>query len=202
MEDKRMMFALLRQRGDNQLDDLTTGLVNAMRYSDHEVVYPGHPGPQKGDGVHPAWFYEAYKGSNGFSELDAINQYITQEAMFEDIGEMMLGIALVEMKHLDKLGDLIMDLGGQVTQRNTTENIAYGSSAEEAVRISINGERKAIADYKRLMDKVAALPQNRTTEFVLQLLAKLIADERVHVRIFEQWLRDNGKEEEKGQEAQ
>ena len=187
--DKSMMYRLIKERGANQLDDLTLGLVNSMRYSDHNVVYPsGEAKP--GDGVDPEWFIPAYKGTNGFSEMNAIIQYISQEAMWEDIGQLMMGIALVEMKHLDKLGDLILDLGGNIhTQKYETTHVEYGTSAEDAVRPGIKAEKETIANYNTIIDKIKPLPKNETTKKCLGLLAKLIADEQFHVELFEAWLR-------------
>ncbi len=187
------MFALMREQGTNLIDDLTTGLVNNMRFSDRNVMYPPEADVKEGQGVEAEWFYDSYKAPNGNSELDTIHMYITQEAMFEELGEMMMGIALVEMKHLDKLADLIMDLGGIVTQRNTTDKVEYGSTPQEAVRIAIAGETAAVKGYEALVERVAALKQNETTRYTLALLAKLIADERFHIAMFEEWLRDNGK---------
>jgi rubrerythrin len=189
MKDKSMMFALMRERGANLIDDLTTGLVNNMRFSDSSVLYPGESELSPADGVKPEWFYSSYKEANGNSELDTIHMYITQEVMFEELGEMMMGIALVEMKHLDKLGDLIKDLGGKVTQRNDTDKINYGSTAREAVQIAIRGETAAIKGYTELVERVSALPRNDTTKYVLQLLSKLIADDRFHIAMFEEGLR-------------
>jgi rubrerythrin len=184
------MFALIRERGSNMIDDLTTGLVNNMRFSDREVMYPSESNVRAGQGVLPEWFYESYKGANGCSELDTIHMYITQEAMFEELGEMMMGIAMVEMKHLDKLGDLIMDLGGSVTGRNDTDKVKYGATPAEAVRIAIEGEKSAIRGYEAILDKVAPLPPNDTTRYTLALVAKLIADERFHITLFETWQRE------------
>ncbi|MDR0772441.1 MAG: hypothetical protein LBF15_05475 [Candidatus Peribacteria bacterium] len=45
--------------------------------------------------------------------------------------------------------------------------------------------------YEEIMQKVIALPQNDTTKFVLSLLAKLIADEKVHIKMFKEWLAEN-----------
>jgi rubrerythrin len=193
MKEKSTMFALMRERGMNLIDDLTTGLVNNMRFSDRDVLYPPESELKPTDGVRPEWFYGAYKEANGFSELDTIHMYITQEVMFEELGELMMGIALVEMKHLDKLGDLIADLGGKVTQRNDTDRVKYGSTPAEAVRLAIAGETNAIKGYEELVDRIAALPPNGTTRYTLELLSKLIADERLHIALFEEWQRTNGK---------
>ncbi|MDR0864631.1 MAG: hypothetical protein LBO74_06830 [Candidatus Symbiothrix sp.] len=189
--DKSMMYRLIKERGANQLDDLTTGLVNAMKYSDPKVVYPNGDA-KAGDGVQAEWFLPAYKGTNGFSEMNAIIQYISQESLWEDIGEMMMGIAMVEMKHLDKLGDLIIDLGGDITsQKYETTFVGYGKSTEDAIRLGIKAEKETIEEYNKIIDKIKPLPQNETTEFCLALLAKLIADEQFHVNLFEAWLKEN-----------
>jgi rubrerythrin len=189
--DKSMMFRLMKERGANQIDDLTTGLVNVMNYSDHSVVYP-HGEVEKGQGVEPEWFYPIYKGTNGFSEMNAIIQYVSQESIWEDIGEMVMGIAMVEMKHLDKLGDLIMDLGGDISkEKYETTFVEYGKSEEDAIRLGIKAEKATIAEYNRLIDKIKPLPANETTEFCLALLAKLIADEQFHVNLFETRLKEN-----------
>nr|AIA99556.1 hypothetical protein [uncultured bacterium contig00003(2014)] len=185
------MFAILRQRATNLIDDLTTGLVNNMRFSDSDVLYPSDGKVEKGKGVEAEWFYDSFKAPNGTSELDTIHMYITQEAMFEELGELMMGIALVEMKHLDKLADLIKDLGGRVDRPNNTDKIEYGSTPEQAVRIAIAGETAAIKGYEALTERIAALPRNGTTRYTLSLLAKLLADERFHVALFEQWLHGN-----------
>ncbi|GHT73209.1 hypothetical protein AGMMS50262_03910 [Bacteroidia bacterium] len=191
--DKSMMYRLMKKRGANAIDDLTTGLVNNMNYSDHSVEYP-HGEVEAGQGVNPEWFYPVYKGTNGFSELNAIIQYVSQESLWEDIGEMMMGIAMVEMKHLDKLGDLIINLGGNITnQKYETTFVEYGKSTEDAVRLGVKAEKETIAEYDRIIDKIKPLPQNETTEFCLTLLAKLIADEEFHVHLFENWLKENVK---------
>lgn len=191
MENKSHMFTLMKQRGKNQLDDLTMGLVNAMKYSNSDVEYPSYDKAKAGEGVNPEWFYAIYRGTNGFSELNAINQYISQEAMFDDIGELMMGIALVEMKHLDKLGDFILKLGGIVTQEYDTKYVSYGNSAEEAVKLGIKAEQDTIDEYNRIAEKVLTIPQNDTTKIALQLLSKLIEDEKFHIQLFQQWLNDN-----------
>ncbi|GHV58256.1 hypothetical protein FACS1894182_09680 [Bacteroidia bacterium] len=188
--DKSMMYRLIKERGANQIDDLTTGLVNVMNYSDHSVLYPqGEIEPKQG--VEAEWFYPVYKGTNGFSELNAIIQYVSQESMWEEIGEMMMGIAMVEMKHLDKLGDLIMGLGGNIAnQKYETTFVEYGKSAKDAVKSGIKAEKATIAEYNKLIEKIKPLPQNETTKFCLALLAKLIADEEFHVNLFENRLKE------------
>ncbi len=192
MDNKNEMYALLKKRGANQLDALTDGLVNAMRYSNREVMYPEFSGVKPGQGVKPEWFYAVYKSANDFSEMNAIIQYVSQESMFEEIGELMLGVAMVEMKHLDKLGDFILSLGGDVKQSYDSSRVAYGKTAKEAVLLAIESEYSTMREYERISNMVKALPhQNKTSRTALQLLAKLIADEQVHAALFEKWITDN-----------
>lgn len=182
------MHAILKSRGTNQLDALTDGLVNAMKYSNAEVLYPEFEDVEPGQGVNPEWFYAVYKSANDFSEMNAIMQYISQESMYEDIGELMLGIAMVEMKHYDKLGDFIGELGGNIRQTYDTSAVAYGKTAREAVMLAIKGESSTIREYERIGVLVKAAPESKTKTVALQLLAKLIADEQWHTALFEEWL--------------
>jgi bacterioferritin (cytochrome b1) len=187
MKNMVKMFALMKDKGTNQLDDLTLGLVNAMKYSNSDVEYPDFEGISPKDGVKPEWFYAVYRGTNGFSEMNAILQYVSQDTMYEEIGEMMLGIAMVEMKHLDKIGDFIKSLGGDIAVPYDTSHVAYGHSAEDAVRLGIEAEMATIDEYNRIAELVKAVPENKTTKTTLQLLAKLIADEQWHIDTFRRW---------------
>ncbi|MCC8088814.1 MAG: hypothetical protein LIO79_06080 [Rikenellaceae bacterium] len=193
MKNMAAMFALMKDKGTNHLDDLTLGLVNAMSYSNSDVEYPDFDDLSKDDGVNPEWFYAVYRGSNEFSEMNAIIQYVSQDTLFDDVAEMILGIGLVEMKHFDKLGDFISALGGNVTQEYNTSHVKYGKNAEEAVRFGIESEEATIQEYNRIAEIVKTVPENKTTKIALQLLAKLIADEQKHLDLFQQWLKENVK---------
>ncbi|MCC8186773.1 MAG: hypothetical protein LIP08_04480 [Bacteroides sp.] len=120
-----------------------------------------------------------------------MHQYISQEALFDDVGELMMGIALVEMKHMDKLGDFILALKGNVTQEYDTKYVSYGNSAREAVQLGIESETATIAAYNKILKKIKALPENQTTVISFQLLSKLIADETHHISLFHEWLKEH-----------
>lgn len=179
------MFRVMREKKTNLLDSMVEGLVNNLKFSDQDVLYPDGT-PKSGDGVDPAWFYDAQRGSNGFSELDSIHGYVNEESMYEDISEIMLGISLIEMRHYAKLTDLIVALDGNPNVPNSTWNVTVGRNAKESLSIAIDNEKKAIAGYEDIVGKVSAIGQNDTTKYVLGLLAKLIADERLHVRLLEE----------------
>ena len=165
----------------NQLDDMTTAMVNAMKYADSGVLYPDVEKAKKNDGVEPDWFYPIFNGSNEFSELSAIHMYTGQESKFEDIGELMLGIGMTEMKHYGKLSEFILAIGGSIEQGYDNSEVELGANKEDALKVAIRGEEKTIEFYEGVQKKISKLKTTETTDIALQLLAKLIADERVHL---------------------
>lgn len=183
-----LMFSLMRKKSTNQIDDLTDGLVNVMQYSDNNVLYPSFDKVSKDSGVNPEWFYPVFKGAEDFSELNAIIQYVSQESKFENIGELLMGVAIVEMKHLDKLGSFIEAIGGSIEVPYDTSKVAYGSTEKEAIELAIKSEELTIKEYKEIGKKVLELPSNETTEITMQFLSKLIADEEKHIQLFKNQL--------------
>lgn len=67
-----------------------------------------------------------YYGAIPTSELTAIIQYTQQRMLFENIGETFLGIAFVEMKHFDRLGDFIGQPGRAREYSEVFEFGGYG----------------------------------------------------------------------------
>ena len=184
-------FAKMKPLSKNQLDDLTDGLVNAMRYSNPDYEYPEYDGAKADDGVAAEWFYPIHNGSNSFSELTAIHMYTTQEATFEDIGELMLGIGMTEMKHYDKLSDFIRKLGGKIDQRFVNSGVKVGKDAEEALKIAITAEQETIRFYEGIQARISEVSENysKTMTIAMQLTSKLIADEEVHLNLLSERLK-------------
>lgn len=178
----------------NQLDDLVNALVENLRYCDSEVQYPNIDEAKPDDGVVAEWFYPIYNGTNDFSELTAIHMYVAQETEFEEIGQLMLGIGMTEMKHYAKIGDLIKRLGGKIDQRYINSGVAIGKSIVEALNIAYNAEVKTISFYETLSDKIEKVKSTKTTEIALQLISKLIADENIHKKLLEDTLSEFTKE--------
>ena len=177
-------YMLKKPLSKNQLDDLTDGLVNAMKYCDPSVLYPSDLEKAKpNDGVDPEWFLPIYNGSNSFSELSAIMMYTTQEAQFEEVGELMLGIGLTEMKHYGKLGEFIRAIGGDITDAYNSEESVIGSTPEGAIDQALKGEKETIKFYDELSDKISKVEETETTRIALQFISKLRADEVVHVKL-------------------
>jgi rubrerythrin len=192
------MFNQIRYSEDvNHVEALTDALVNLMQYSDNEVGYPDVEQAQPDDGVIAEWFYPIYNGANDFSELSAILMYTSQETRFEEIGQLMLGIALTEMKHYAKIGDLIVALGGKLSQRYENASVSIGKSVREALTIAYDSEVKTINFYTELTKKIETIKSTKTTNIALQLIAKLVADEEVHKKLLEERLTEYSKREER-----
>lgn len=172
----------------NHLDDLVDTLVENLQYCDSEVEYPDIDKAQPDDGVIAEWFYPIYNGANDFSELTAIHMYVSQETEFEEIGKLMLGIGMTEMKHFAKIGDLIKRLGGKIDQKYNNSGVAIGKSIVEALNIAYDAEVKTISFYENLSDKIEKVKSTKTTEIALQLIAKLIADEKFHQKLLKETL--------------
>lgn len=181
------MKRLMKSFSRNVVDDLANALVENLKYCDQSVDYPNIDSVKADDGVVAEWFYPIYNGTNSFSELNAILTYTAQEAKFEEIGELMLGIGLVEMKHYGKLGELILKLGGKIEQKFNNINAEPGENVAKAIKIAIEAERKTIDFYTTLTKKIENVEQTETTTTVLQLIAKLIADEKVHMKLLNEY---------------
>lgn len=174
----------MAEKSRNLVDDLASVMVESMRYCDSSVDYPDFKKVKLDDGVVAEWFYPIINGDNDFSELSAILMYTQQEAKFEDIGELVLGIALTEMKHYGKLNDFIKKLGGHIGKRYTSEHVQLGKTALEALRIAADGEQKTIDFYESILDKLRNTEAASTTmDITAQFMSKLIADEKVHLQL-------------------
>lgn len=174
----------MAQKSRNLVDDLASVMVESMRYCDSSVDYPDFSKVKPDDGVVAEWFYPIINGDNDFSELSAILMYTQQEAKFEDIGELVLGIALTEMKHYGRLNDFIKKLGGHIGKRYTSEHVQLGKTVLEALRIAADGEQKTIDFYESIINRlVNSEAKSNTMETTAQFLSKLIADEKVHLQL-------------------
>lgn len=173
------------------MEHLTDAIVDSLMYSDNKLSYPSLDNVRADDGLPAEWFYKAVSGSNSTSELTAIMQYTNQEAQFEQIGEITLGIALVEMKHYGKLSELIAKLGGKVDSNFSAKSVQSGKNPIEAINNDIRSEEATIKEYEALYDKIDKIEgKTPTIETALQLIAKITADERLHVQLLNKVLKD------------
>lgn len=173
------------------MEHLTDALVDSLVYSDSKLSYPSLDNVRADDGLPAEWFYKAVNGSNSTSELTAIMQYTNQEAQFESIGELTLGIALVEMKHYGKLSELIAKLGGRVDSSFSAKSVESGKTPIEALTNDIRSEEATIKEYESLYNKIDKIEDKTPTiEVALQLIAKITADERLHIQLLNKMLKD------------
>lgn len=190
------MKHLIKPMTKNHVDNLVDALVENLKYCDSNIEYPDIDKAEPDDGVIAEWFYLIYNGTNDFSELTAIHMYTSQETEFEEIGQLMLGIGLTEMKHFAKIGEMIKRLGGKIDQRYNNSGVAIGKTTREALEIAYNAEIKTIKFYESLSEKIEKVKSTKTTEIALQLISKLIADENIHKKLLEDTLSEFTKEQE------
>ena len=129
------------------------------------------------------------------SEFTAISQYLYHHFFFKDIdkdlGELLENVAITEMHHMEMLADTIKKLGGNPTIRgsfSTYNNywnggfINYGNELCNQLKSDIDSEYKAIKEYR----KHILLIQD---PFIQAILQRIILDEKVHIRLFNEALK-------------
>ena len=144
----------------NRLEEMAEAIVNALDYSDSKVEYPDISMVQKWPKEIILPLYDLYKNTR-YSELASILMYTQHQARFEEIGELMLGIGLVEMVHYDKLGDFLLkasdvmdtDIPGN-NQLTVHPLIDLGTSAESALRLSLQAEKETLEEYYKVFDSL------------------------------------------------
>lgn len=68
----------------------------------------------------------------------------------------MLGIGLVEMRHLDKISDFLQkaDPYEDYSTMSINPNIGIGSTWEEAIKIALSSEMETIAHYRKIQKAI------------------------------------------------
>lgn len=124
------------------------------------------------------------------SEMSAITQYIMGESRLScekcAIAKTILGIAMAEMIHLQKLGELILLLGGNIDfiarQNNgkrmmwTPEYLKSPENARKILQSGIEDEQAAINQYKMHIRSIQ-------DENINAVLARIIQDEEYHIML-------------------
>ena len=90
----------------NRVEDAANAFIDIPKYSDQSVTYPDFKDIDPWPDEIINMFYVIWKNAK-FSELSAIIMYTQQSSRFEEVSELMLGIGLVEMRHLDKISDFL-----------------------------------------------------------------------------------------------
>ncbi len=124
------------------------------------------------------------------SELSAITQYINNENRLScencPIAKTLLGIGMAEMMHLEKLGELIVLLGGNIDftarLRNgrqmlwTPEYLTLPENAKRMLLADIEAEQAAINQYQLHIGMIQ-------DDCVNAVLTRIIMDEEYHIMI-------------------
>lgn len=122
------------------------------------------------------------------SEMSAITQYINNENRMScekcPTAKIILGIAMAEMIHLQKLGELIFLLGGQIdfTARYqngkqklwTPECLNIPENIRKMIAADIQSEKEAIQQYQMHIKMI-------NDSHVNAVLSRIIKDEQYHI---------------------
>ena len=145
----------------------------------------------------PVYAQKLYNDFSGnLSELSTILQY-TYEHINNDLGNtisnIILSISIVEMKHLNMIGELIKMLGLPPYYIDSSlkpwniDSIKYDTgNVKETLQYIIYLEREAIKGYKR------AIMGTRNAS-IQRLFNRIILDERTHIDIFTRLINENTK---------
>lgn len=180
----------------NRVEDAANAFIDVLKYSDQSVEYPDFKDIEPWPDEIINMFYVIWKNAT-FSELSAIIMYTQQSSRFDEISELMLGIGLVEMRHLDKISDFLQkaDPYEDYSKMSINPNIEIGSIWEEAIKIALNSEMETIAHYRKIQKAIQQYEDRKDYDDVNYFLEKLIADEEHHVKLLKEV---SGKEKSKG----
>lgn len=127
-----------------------------------------------------------YGGPAG--EITAIMTYSFQNFISVnngDLSNIMEGISISEMKHMDLLGTTIYKLGGYPVMGGRTywngSFANYTLDPKKFLQQNIMSEETAIMNYERTI-------LNLSQESIKLLLERIILDEEVHIKIFKDLL--------------
>lgn len=126
------------------------------------------------------------------SEMTAIAQYINHENCLScvkcSLAQTILGIAMAEMIHLQKLAELIFLLGGSIDftarQRNgknrvwTPQYLNFATNAKEMLLEDIEAEKGAINQYRAHVKVIH-------DDSINAVLLRIIQDEEYHIMILQ-----------------
>ena len=134
------------------------------------------------------------------SELSAITQYINNENRISgekcSMAKTILGIAMAEMMHLQKLGELIFLLGGKVdytvklqngcTQMWTPKFLTIPENPRDMLIADIEAEKDAIRQYRAHIGMICDNDVNA-------VLARIIKDEEYHIILLQAMMDELGE---------
>lgn len=136
--------------------------------------------------------FKDYAGA--VSEFTAVNlysyQHFVSEWQYKDYAELIGGIAMVEMKHLELLGETIkleeikpmyINNGCPLGKPWNTMYVNYTTYIREMLMEDIQSEQKAIENYRNHITLIH-------DKYIRKLLERIIIDEELHIKLFTQEL--------------
>lgn len=131
------------------------------------------------------------------SEMSAITQYINNENRLScekcSLAKTILGIAMSEMIHLQKLGQLISLLGGNIDfvakyhngkrRMWTPEGLDIPEAADKMILADIKAEEAAVNQYKLHIKMIK-------DDYVNAVLLRIIKDEEYHIMILRELIKE------------
>lgn len=124
------------------------------------------------------------------SEFTAINLYLYQHFMsvkeYEDYAELIGGVSMSEMKHLELLGETIKLLGVKPIYIDnacppgrlwTPGYVNFTTIIKEMLMEDIQSESKAIENYRYHITLIE-------DSYIRELLERIILDEKLHLQLF------------------
>jgi len=116
-------------------------------------------------------------------EISVSIQYMWQHVMAlgmksPEVKDIFEDIAIIEMKHAEKIADRLFYLGGIPTTKPTP--IKVGDSLEEMVEYDLQAENEAIELYRKIID-LASQKYDSTTRLLFE---EILTEEEEHKHTF------------------
>ena len=121
------------------------------------------------------------------SEITAIMTYSFQHFIcpIKEVSEVVAGISTTEMRHMELLGEAIVNLGGYpIIGGRTYWNgsfVNYTLDTKRFLQQNILAEETAILNYERTI-------LNLSQDSLKRMLERIILDEELHIKIFKELL--------------
>lgn len=146
-------------------------------------------GPQKPDRALVRALAQVYAGGRG--ELTAVAQYFYNSLLLggaglQDLSELFACVSRAEMLHLEKLGQLILQFGGDprlLSYPNgrpvwwSSGAAGYTGDVQEMLRRAVESERQAVHTYRQLAGRMQGAPK--------ALIERILQDEEHHLELFQ-----------------
>lgn len=130
------------------------------------------------------------------SEFTAIASYSYQSRVIgehnPEITKLLEGVAVTEMRHLELLGEAIVEFGGDPVYANSRGQFWSGIFVDrdknvcKILKNNIRGETGAVAEYSMAATRVK-------NQSLANLLLRIAEDEQHHKELFEKALADQGE---------